>query len=94
MISARPNLNGNTRRDFADAYKAVLNAIDAVKDAATEIAQNVTDGRNYQTLGPDGHDLHTADRARLRADFAKAAELLAAIASDIAKAANANEVAA
>lgn len=94
MISARPNINGNTRRDFADAYNAVNDAIYEIQRAASEVFVNVADGRNYQTLGPDGHDLHTADRTRLRADFAKAAELLAAIASDIAKAANANEVAA
>jgi hypothetical protein len=94
MISACPNINGNTRRDFADAYRALNDAIHAIQRASSEVFANVADGRNYQTLGPDRNDLHAADRARLRADFAKAAELLEGIANDIADAANNTGVAA
>jgi hypothetical protein len=94
-IKARPNLNGNTRRDFGDAYKALLDAQKAIKAARAAVMENVANGRNYQHL-PKGallsRDLNTIDRAviedrrRLHEDFDKALALLGTIGSDIADA--------
>ena len=55
-LNARPNLNGNTREDFGEAYMALAAAKDAIDLAASELLGNVAHGRNYQHLeSPDDH---------------------------------------
>lgn len=94
-IKARPNPNGNTRRDFGSAYQALINAEKAIKAARAAVMENVANGRNYQHL-PNGPVLDryedsadravVSDRRRLYEDFDKALALLGVIASDIADA--------
>lgn len=95
MLNARPNINGNTRRDFGDAYKALIEAQKAIKAARAAVMENVANGRNYQHL-PNGPVLDRcedsadraviSDRRRLHEDFDKALSLLGVIGSDIADA--------
>lgn len=85
MIHARPNLNGNTRRDFGDAYKALIEAQKAIKAARAAVMENVANGRNYQHLA-SADSAVISDRRRLHEDFDNALALLGAIGSDIADA--------
>jgi hypothetical protein len=86
-IKARPNLNGNTRRDFGDAYKALLDAQKAIKAARAAVMENVANGRNYQHLNAAAADQAVIfDRRILHEDFDKALALLGLIGSDIADA--------
>ena len=52
MINARPNMNGNSEKDFFDAAVKLSEAIGAVEEALANIQSNVLHGRNYQTI-PD-----------------------------------------
>ncbi len=50
MIYATANNNGNSNKDFVEAYTALTEAIKAQQDALTLLRQNVFHGRNYQTV--------------------------------------------
>lgn len=81
-MQARPNLNGNTPQDFADAYMALSDASSAIEKAARMLAGNVLHGRNY--AGTDaGEDACIADRRRILDAMQKCRETLGAIASEI-----------
>lgn len=86
MLNAKPNINGNNRRDFAEAYKAIDAARYAIYAARAACFENVTNGRNYQHLGKDGSKAATADQTRIYNDMASALAALDAIAADIAAA--------
>lgn len=86
MLKAKPQLNGNTRADFADAYAALNDAHQAVKTAASKVLCDVTNGRNYQHLGAEADLAVIADRRRVQEDVQKALVAIALIASDIADA--------
>ena len=47
---AKPQMNGNTREHFIEAYTALRKAQDAIEEARQTVACNVTHGRNYQHL--------------------------------------------
>ena len=49
-LNARPNLNGNTREDFGEAYVELSKAQDAIAQAQAYLLGNVAHGRNYQHL--------------------------------------------
>ena len=49
-IGARPNMNGNSEKDFIEAYFAMTKAIRGVESASSKMHQNVLHGRNYQHL--------------------------------------------
>jgi hypothetical protein len=83
MISARPNINGNTRRDFADAHKAIGAAKYAIHAARVACLEKVTNGRNYQHLGRDGSKAAATDRTRIYNDTDIALAALDAIAEDL-----------
>ena len=88
MLNAKPNINGNTRRDFADAYKALLTAQDAIKAARGVVMDNVVNGRNYQHLAGQWDAepisrLVSDDARRARESFGIALTLLEALAGDI-----------
>jgi hypothetical protein len=89
-LSARPNINGNTRRDFADAYKAIADARRAMQAAAAKVLGDVANGRNYQHLA-NADAAVIADRRRLQEDFAAAAALLGVIGSAIADTCDAHD---
>lgn len=86
MLKARPQLNGNTRADFAEAYAALTDAHKAIKDAASKVLCDVANGRNYQHLGAEADLAVIADRRRVQEDIQKALVAIALIASDIADA--------
>lgn len=66
MIGARPQRNGNTKDDFAAAYKALTDARRAVDEAAKALRMNVLHGRNYQHLDHrQAHETHTEDLRRM-----------------------------
>ena len=48
ILSARPNLNGNTAADFEKHARAINEAASALQ-AALVAAREVTHGRNYQS---------------------------------------------
>lgn len=85
-IKARPSANGNTRADFAAAYKSLTDAQKAMKVARAAVLENVANGRNYQHLGAAADDAIIDDRRRLFDDFDKVLTLLGLIGSDIADA--------
>ena len=72
MIHARPNINGNTARDFELAANELHYALRAVDDAIARIQTDVVHGRNYLQAGVDGH---RADTERLDAARASRADL-------------------
>lgn len=89
MINARPHINGNTRADFGDAFHALTDAVKAVHAARAELMNCVLNGRNYQHLpSSDAVDALHADRNRAFAELLKVDELLEALATDVADAAN------
>ena len=47
MINARINANGNDRKDFGEAYMALIAVDEAVQNAMSVLATNVLHGRNY-----------------------------------------------
>ena len=60
-LNARPNLNGNTREDFGEAYAELSKAKEAIERAQAYLLGNVAHGRNYQHMGDSG-DALIADR--------------------------------
>jgi hypothetical protein len=52
-ISARSNINGNTREDFSNAYMALRDAQEAISAAFAILQTDVIHGRNYQHLSDD-----------------------------------------
>ena len=83
MIRAKPQINGNAREDFEQAYVALMEAKDAIERAARILRAEITNGRNYQHLGAAGTDAAIEDRRRIDATMAKASGMLGLIASDI-----------
>lgn len=83
MIRAKPQINGNAREDFEQAYVALMEAKDAIERAARMLRAEITNGRNYQHLGAAGTDAAIDDRRRIDATMAKASGMLGLIASDI-----------
>lgn len=65
MVNARPNLNGNTPKDFEDAANQLEEAIDAVEQALRTISGNILHGRNYQHI-PDSEKNRDARMADSR----------------------------
>jgi hypothetical protein len=49
-LNARPNLNGNTREDFGEAYAELSKAKEAIERAQAYLLGNVAHGRNYQHM--------------------------------------------
>jgi hypothetical protein len=84
MLNARPQLNGNTVEDFANAYVALTEATAAINRAAKVVMSDVVNGRNYQHLGNAADEHIITDRRRVQADIQKVMALLGEIASDIA----------
>ena len=81
-LNARPNLNGNTREDFGEAYMALAAAKDAIDLAASELLGNVAHGRNYQHLkSPDDHLI--ADRRFIQEKCWDAQALLGILQSSL-----------
>ena len=60
-LNARPNLNGNTREDFGEAYAELSKAQEAIERAQAYLLGNVAHGRNYQHMDDSG-DALIADR--------------------------------
>lgn len=83
MIRAKPQLNGNAREDFEQAYVALMDAKDAIERAARILRAEITNGRNYQHLGAAGADASIEDRRRINERVQKATGLLGEIASGI-----------
>lgn len=83
MIRAKPQINGNAREDFEQAYVALSDAMTAVQKAASILRAEITNGRNYQHLGAAGTDAAIEDRRRIDATMAQVAGLLGATASEI-----------
>lgn len=83
MIRAKPQINGNAREDFEQAYVALMEARDAIERAARILRAEITNGRNYQHLGEDGADAAIEDRRRIDTTMLKASGMLGLIASDI-----------
>ena len=81
-LNARPNLNGNTREDFGEAYMALAAAKDAIDLAASELLGSVAHGRNYQHLeSPDDHLI--ADRRFIQEKCWDAQALLGILQSSL-----------
>ena len=68
-INARPHINGNTARDFADAAIALSDALSDVHHALYRINADVLNSRNYQHL-PEVENWNARDE-----DFGVAAEV-------------------
>ena len=60
-INARPNLNGNSEKDFFDAALQLSQAITAVEEALGNMRANVFHGRNYQHASDDPYARHGDD---------------------------------
>lgn len=67
-IYARPNLNGNSPRDFRDAALKLHRGIEQIEEALRDIGANVVHGRNYQTVSSPDHS-RDVDVAKLRTAF-------------------------
>lgn len=50
MIRAKPNLNGNTAKDFQAVIDSFTDAMEAVGNARRLLMGDVLNGRNYQHL--------------------------------------------
>ena len=84
MIRAKPQINGNAREDFEQAYVALMDAKDAIDRAARILRAEITNGRNYQHLGEAGTDASIEDRRRINMTMANASGLIGTVASEIA----------
>lgn len=84
MINARPQINGNTREDFCEAYDAIAQVRHAIAHARQTLLNNVLNGRNYQHLAA-GPALCNADRTRYFGELVKIEELLETFSGDIIK---------
>lgn len=65
MINARPNLNGNTPKDFNQRALRLSKALATVEAELQEIGAEVCHGRNYQTTDNPA-EMRNADIERLR----------------------------
>ena len=81
-IHARPNLNGNTRTDFVEAYMSLVDAKDALDASYRMLRGNVLDGRNYQHLS-DSDDKIILDKRMVHEKMMKISALLGEIQSDL-----------
>lgn len=84
MINAKPNLNGNTERDFFDAALQLSKAVTQVEEALGNMRANVFHGRNYQHIedwqeksARAGDDLQQAHAARAVATLQHFAQTVA-----------------
>jgi len=84
MIRAKPQINGNAREDFEQAYVALMDAKEAIERAASILRAEITNGRNYQHLGEAGTDASIEDRRQINMTMANASGLIGLVASDIA----------
>ncbi len=84
MINAKPQINGNSRADFASAYKALTQAIAAIEDATSLLGQNVLHGRNYQHLA-DGVMARETDVAEVSQAMSEAAKAITNVRRDLAQ---------
>lgn len=71
-INARPHINGNTARDFADAAIALSDALSDVHEALGRIRSEIMNSRNYQHL-PEVENWNARD-----ADLDVAAKVMSA----------------
>lgn len=82
MIRAKPNANGNTVKEFTDAYMMLQEARKAIDAAATKLLCDVANGRNYQHLAnPD--DAIIADRRLIQEVARRANASLGSLQSDL-----------
>ena len=81
-LNARPNLNGNTREDFGEAYAELNKARDAIAKAQSYLQGNVAHGRNYQHLD-DPTDAVIADRRFIHEKCRDAQALLGILQSSL-----------
>ena len=82
-LHARLGSNGNSERDFIEAYMALANARTAIDEAARRLLCDVANGRNYQHLD-DPDDALIEDRRRIKGCARRAAGMLGALQSEIA----------
>lgn len=81
-INAQPNLNGNTRDDFIEAYMSLVETRNAVDASCRTLNENVLNGRNYQHLS-DADDKLILDRRSVHEKMRKISALLGEIQSDL-----------
>lgn len=77
-VNARPNLNGNSPRDFREAALAVNNAAIAMKTLVASKVGECFHGRNYQTLADP--KAARAEDDKLLHDAFKALDSISALA--------------
>lgn len=65
MVNARPNLNGNTPKDFNQRALRLSKALATLEAEINEIAAEVCHGRNYQTTDNPA-ELRNEDIERLK----------------------------
>lgn len=82
MIKARPNLNGNTAKDFQAVIDSFTDAMEAVGNARRLLMGDVLNGRNYQHLAAP-HDTSHADRMAYAEAMVAILEQLDSVRSDI-----------
>ena len=87
-IKALPQINGNSKDDFADAWVSLHDAAKAIHEASAKISLDVLNGRNYQHLRDEAASALTEDRQRLRGDFQTVLALLSQISAEILEAHN------
>lgn len=81
-LSAKPSLNGNTERDFQDAYMALNDAKKAVETAFRKVLCDVANGRNYQHLGAGQDDEGViCDRRRVQASLTEISGIIGTLQS-------------
>lgn len=81
-IHARPNLNGNTRTDFVEAYMSLTKAKDALDASYRTLNENVLNGRNYQHLS-DSDEKIILDRRIVHEKMRKISGLMGEIQSGL-----------
>lgn len=81
-FNARPNLNGNSRQDFAAAYVELSKARDAIESAQAYLLGNVAHGRNYQHL-EDSTDALIDDRRSIQEKCREAQAMLGLLQSSL-----------
>jgi hypothetical protein len=81
-LNARPNLNGNTREDFGEAYAELSKAQEAIAQAQAYLLGNVAHGRNYQHMD-DSRDALIADRRSIHEKCRDAQALLGILQSSL-----------
>lgn len=82
MIKARPNLNGNTAKDFQAVIDSFTDAMEAVGNARRLLMGDVLNGRNYQHLDAP-YDASQADRSAYAETMVAILEQLDSARNDI-----------